>query len=341
MTSDKSSDNCYNVVVAIPAYRVADTIEKVISELPPFVQHIIVANDASPDELADRLSRIKDKRLIVLNHEENQGVGGAMKSIFREALKLGADVLVKLDGDGQMPCDKISELIAPITGGKADVVKGNRFRDFKALQKMPFIRRAGNIGLSFLVKMASGNWHIFDPTNGFLALSRNVLEEIDYSRLASRYFFESSLLIEFNVHNFVVLDFPMASKYAGETSSLTPLRALFEFPARLLYGFLRRIWLKYFIFDFNIISLLLSVGTPLFIFGVSFASYHWWYSLKYGIAATAGTVMIGSLSIILGFQLLLQALVLEIVPSPHHQPRPLDRSKENGKSTSLTRQVCD
>ena len=155
-----------DIAIIIPAYRVQHALEMVLDSLPPYIKHIIVVDDASPDGTADLVTaRAKtDPRLILIRHAQNQGVGGAMVSGFRKALELGAQIAVKLDGDGQMDAAQIPALITPLIEGKADYVKGNRFRDFVSLQSMPVVRRIGNLGLSFLTKAATGYWNIFDPT---------------------------------------------------------------------------------------------------------------------------------------------------------------------------------
>ncbi|HCR69797.1 MAG TPA: glycosyl transferase family 2, partial [Anaerolineae bacterium] len=158
----------YKIVIIIPAYRVERDIENVLRGIPDYIKHIIVVDDASPDSTPTVITALSnsDKRLILIQHSHNQGVGGAMISGFKKALELGAQIVVKIDGDGQMDASYIPALITPLIQGKADYTKGNRFRDFSSLQKMPLIRRVGNLGLSFLTKAATGYWNIFDPTNG-------------------------------------------------------------------------------------------------------------------------------------------------------------------------------
>ena len=160
------------IVTVIPAYRVQDTIASVLKDLPAYIEHIIVVDDASPDSSANLVAAAaqQDSRIVLVRHEKNQGVGGAMISGFRKALELGAKIIVKLDGDGQMDPAHIPALVTPLVLGKADYAKGNRFRDFVSLRNMPIVRRVGNLGLSFLTKAATGYWNIFDPTNGFFAI---------------------------------------------------------------------------------------------------------------------------------------------------------------------------
>src|SRR6185369_9039612 len=148
-------ESCH-IAIIIPAYRVEQKIEDVLARLPSYIEHIIVVDDASPDATAERVTALasKDSRLSLIQHAKNQGVGGDMLSGFRRAMELGAQIVVKLDGDGQMDAENIPALVTPLIQGRADYVKGNRFRDFASLQKMPIVRRIGNLGLSFLTKAA-------------------------------------------------------------------------------------------------------------------------------------------------------------------------------------------
>jgi dolichol-phosphate mannosyltransferase len=211
--------------------------------------------------------------------------------------------------------------VAPLVEGRADFAKGNRFADLAVVSAMPPLRRAGNLVLSFLVKMASGYWSLFDPCNGYLAVSRGLLEEIRRERLADRYFFEISLLCESYRAGGVVVDVSMPPRYGDEVSSLSPMRSLFEFSGRLVGRTARRIGFAYFLRDFNVVSVFISAGVPLMVFGVVWSLYHWYRSLATNVVATTGTVMIGTLAIILAFQLLLQAVVLDVQNEPGRQQR--------------------
>src|SRR5215213_6486952 len=211
------------ISVVIPCYNVSRHIEKVICKIPSDVSYIITVNDCSTDETEWILLRLQqeNERLVYVEHAVNQGVGGAMLTGFKKALELDSDITVKMDGDGQMDHSYIGKLIKPIEDGLADFSKGNRFRDFKALKNMPAFRRFGNLGLSFLIKAASGYWNIFDPTNGFIAIHKNTLLNLNFDKIHKRYFFESSLLIELYYSNAVVIEVPMKAQYADEKSNLS------------------------------------------------------------------------------------------------------------------------
>ena len=308
----------FNLAVVIPAYRVADEIEAVISSLPDYLRHIIVVDDASPDNTSEMVNALasRDRRIVLVRHEQNQGVGGAVLTGFKKALELGAQVVVKIDGDHQMDPAHIPALVTPLLEGKADYAKGNRFRDFESLQHMPLVRRIGNLGLSFLTKAATGYWNCFDPTNGFFAIRAEMLAELPLERIDRRYFFETSMLATLYLLGAFILDVPMPARYRGERSSLSIWRVLVEFPAKLFVTLLRRILLRYFLFDFSMVSVYLLTGIPLILFGLIFGSVKWLQYIELGVAAPTGTVILPTLALILGIQILLSAIEIDMNAAP-------------------------
>lgn len=232
------------------------------------------------------------------------------------AVAEGCTVLVKMDGDGQMDPGLIGELVRPVLEGEADVVKGNRFGDPRGLRRMPFARRAGNLALSFLTKISTGCWQVFDPTNGFFALDASVFGRLNRNWIHDRYFFEISLLFALNLEGAVIQNVTMAAAYGDETSSLSLGRALGEFPFLLARQFLRRIWLQYFVLGFSVASLFLVCGSFLAAFGAVWGALAWARSARAGVPATTGTVMIAVLPVILGFELLIQTIVFDVTRVP-------------------------
>ncbi len=308
----------YAIATVIPAYRVERDIETVLQDLPAYIKYIIVVDDASPDSTSDLITAAakKDSRITLIHHTENLGVGGAMISGFRKALELGAQIVVKIDGDGQMDPAHIPALITPLILGKADYVKGNRFRDFQSLLQMPFVRRIGNLGLSFLTKAATGYWSIFDPTNGFFAIRAEILTQLPLEKIDHRYYFETSMLANLYLIGALVMDIPIPARYRNETSNLSIRRSLFEFPFKLFVTFLRRILLRYYIYDFSMMSLYLMIGIPLLLFGGIFGSVKWIEYASQNIPAPTGTVMLPTLSVILGIQILLSAIEIDMNSTP-------------------------
>ena len=307
-----------HIAAVIPAFNVCRTIGRVLEEMPAQVRSVIVVDDGSADDTAAVVEDCawRDRRIHLIRHESNRGVGAAMVSGFRKALELDATIVVKIDGDGQMPLSILPKLIEPLISGEADYVKGNRFRDFQAIRKMPPLRRFGNVALSFLAKAATGYWHCFDPTNGFVAIRADVLSEIPLYRIDQTYFFEISMLSHLFLLGAVVKEEPMPAHYADEPSSLSIPRVLVSFPGRLFYSLVRRIFLKNFLYDFSLESLHIAAGLPLLLAGIVYGGYNWiWYATR-GIAAPTGTIVLSALLIILGFQLLLSAIALDLQSIP-------------------------
>ena len=305
------------MAVVIPCYRVSRHVLGVIAGIPGWVTRIYAVDDCCPEHTADLLqARCEDKRLRILRHTVNQGVGGATCTGYAAALADGFDIIVKMDGDGQMDPSFLPRLVHPILDGKADFTKGNRFYDLEALRQMPRVRRVGNLGLTLLTKAASGFWHIADPTNGFTAIHRAALGLLNLDRLSRRYFFESSLLIHLNIIGAVAVDIPIPARYGDEKSSLNVWRALFGFPPRLLRGLAQRIAWRYFVYDVSAVTILLVAGGFLSFMGVAFGAYHWVIGAMSGQFQSSGTIGIAVLLIILGFQMLLQAIVLDVVEKP-------------------------
>lgn len=304
------------VVVVVPAYRVEREVGEVLRRMPAWVRHVLVVDDASDDGTAAAVQAVGDPRVELLRHAENQGVGGAMRTGFARALELGADVVVKMDGDGQMDPRALGDLVAPLLAAEADYAKGNRFRDLSTLAGMPPLRRAGNMALSFLVKAATGYWHCFDPTNGYVAIRAEVLAALPLERLDRTYYFETSMLERLYLLGAVVRDVPIPARYGSERSQLSIPRVVAQFPGRLARGLARRLVLRNFLHDFSMESVYLLFGAPMLAFGVVFGAVHWVRYARAGVGAPVGTVMLATLLVLLGFQLLLSAVAIDLSSEP-------------------------
>jgi dolichol-phosphate mannosyltransferase len=203
-----------------------------------------------------------------------------------------------------------------IVEGRADYTKGNRFFELDSLQSMPKIRLFGNALLSLVNKLASGYWDVMDPTNGYTAIHTKVLRRMPLSKLANRYFFESDMLFRLGTLRATVMDIPMDAHYDGEKSNLRIGHVLIDFPGKYLNRFFKRIFYNYFLRDFNAGTIQLVLGMMLLIFGGAWGIAHWVASASLGIAATAGTVMLAAIPILLGGQLLIAALNFDIANAP-------------------------
>ncbi|HIF6286310.1 TPA: glycosyltransferase family 2 protein, partial [Enterobacter asburiae] len=232
------------------------------------------------------------------------------------SLKDNVDIIVKIDGDGQMDPSLIGDFINPISKEFADYTKGNRFYDVESLKPMPKIRLFGNTVLSFMTKFSSGYYNIFDPTNGYTAISSVALKKLNLDKLSKRYFFESDILFRLNLINAKVVDVPMDAIYEDEQSNLHINKIILPFLKGHLKNATKRIIYNYFLRDFSVASIELFCGLLLSTFGTLYGLIGWYKSLFFNELASGGTVMLSALPIILGMQLLLGFIQADIERQP-------------------------
>jgi dolichol-phosphate mannosyltransferase len=313
------------VAVVIPSYKVTSHITNIIEGIPDEVWRIYVVDDACPDGSGCLVEKeITDGRVQVIFNSENQGVGGAVMTGYREAMTDGADIVVKIDGDGQMDPRLIPLFTQPLINGEADYAKGNRFFDLEQIRVMPKSRIFGNGILSFLTKLSSGYWNIFDPTNGYTAIQVNVLKRLPLNKISQRYFFESDMLFRLNTIRAVVVDVPMDAKYGGEVSNLHISKIVTEFLFKHSRNIVKRIFYNYYLRDVSLASIELPLGLLMIMWGLGFGGFHWYISSHMGIPTPAGTVMLAAMPLLMGLQLVLAFLAYDIrsVPTrPMYRPR--------------------
>lgn len=305
------------IAVVIPCYRVTPHILDVVAGIPTTVARIYVVDDACPDGSGGVVEKqCIDPRVTVIRLAHNLGVGGAVMAGYRRALEDGMQVIVKMDGDGQMDPLALPQLVAPILRREADYTKGNRFYDLAQIGRMPRARIVGNALLSFMTKISSGYWDIFDPTNGYTAIHAEVLRKLPLKKVSSRYFFESDLLFRLNIVRAVVVDVPMDARYGLEESNLKITRAIGTFAIRHARNSIKRIFYSYFLRDMSLASIQLVLGTVFVLVGGIMGGYFWIKSVATGELASAGTVMLVALQIMVGIQLLLGFLAYDIAAVP-------------------------
>lgn len=318
------NENKAKIAVVIPSYKVREHILGVIAGIGADVTRIYVVDDCCPVQSGKFVQEnCLDARVVVLQNPENQGVGGAVMTGYQAAIADGMDIMIKIDGDGQMDPALIPSFIAPIINGEADYTKGNRFYDLEEIRAMPKVRLFGNAVLSFMTKLSSGYWDLFDPTNGYTALHRDVARRLPFQKISRRYFFETDMLFRLNTLRAVVIDVPMDAKYGDEVSGLKISSIVGEFLLKHARNFSKRIFYNYYLRNMSLGSIELPLGIFLLIFGGVFGAVHWFISSQTGTSTPAGTVMLSAMPVIVGLQLVLAFLSEDISSVPR---RPVHRS---------------
>jgi glycosyltransferase involved in cell wall biosynthesis len=314
------------IAVVIPSFRVTRHILGVLAAIGPEVTRIYVVDDCCPDQSGNYVeANCTDPRVTVLRHAENQGVGGAVMTGYQAAIAERMEVIVKIDGDGQMDPSLLPAFVAPILAGEADYTKGNRFFDLEQIGNMPPIRLFGNAMLSLMTKLSSGYWNLFDPTNGYTAIHADAARYLPFAKISRRYFFESDMLFRLNTINAVVTDIPMDATYGDEVSNLKISKIVTEFLRKHVRNFGKRIFYNYYLRNMSLASIELPLGLVLAVGGIVYGGYHWVQSARAGIATPPGTVMASALPILMGVQLVLAFLAHDIASVPRraiHRLRP-------------------
>lgn len=329
----------FKIAVVIPAFRVREHVMEVIAGIGPECSIIYVVDDACPDHSGRFVEdNCCDPRVRVIHHDENQGVGGAVMTGYCQALADEADIIVKIDGDGQMDPSLLPQFVEPIMRGDADYTKGNRFFDLREIGKMPLLRRIGNLGLSFMAKASTGYWDVFDPTNGYTAIHRGVASLLPMGGISRRYFFETDMLFRLNTFRSTVVDVPMDSRYGNEVSNLKVSRVFTEFLYKHSINLGKRLLYNYYLRDLSIASFELAVGLIMLFVGTLMGCIGWFHSMQSGQVASTGTVMIPTLLVMLGVQLVLAFLAYDIANVPRYplQHRLLGAPRRLLKTTGET-----
>jgi len=303
------------IAAVVPAYKEEKMILRVIETMPDIVDHIVIVDDCSPDRTSEVVRSSDDPRVTLIRHDVNQGVGGAIITAHRAAMELGSDVNVVMAGDAQMDPAYLPDLLDKVTDEGYGFAKANRFYSPESFRGMPGYRVFGNIALSFLTKLSSGYWNLFDPQNGYTAIRTEVLKRVPLDRVARRYSFENDLLIHLNILQVPAVDVPIPAVYGDEVSSIRLSKVVPELVHRLTVGFWTRIWYRYVLWSFSPIALLLFLGLILFVFGLGVTIWLLFATVGTG-AATAATVMFAALPLVIGTQFLVSSLQLDIQATP-------------------------
>ncbi len=274
-----------SVCVVVPAYNEETQIGTVIDTMPDCVDKIVIIDDASKDGTASAVRRYQGRRsdIILISHDENQGVGGAIASGYKWARDNGYDVAAVMAGDGQMDPEELPSLLDPVVEDRADYAKGNRLFTGEAYKTIPKVRYFGNAFLSLLTKIASGYWHVADFQSGYTVINKPALNLIDWDRMYRRFGQPNDLLVRLNVYSFRVMDVPIRPVYhVGEKSKMNIFKVLFTISWLLLKLFLWRMKEKYIIRDFHPLIFFYFLGSVFGIFTVGLFIRLFWYWYAFG-----------------------------------------------------------
>ncbi len=266
--------NNKTIAVVVPAYKEETQIGKVIDTMPDYIDKIVIIDDLSKDKTVEIVKEyIKtNNKVVLIEHEVNQGVGGAIASGYKWARDNDFDIAVVMAGDGQMDPNELPRVIGPVAEGKTDYTKTNRLLSGEAYEKIPRIRYIGNSILSFLTKIASGYWHIADSQSGYTAINKKALHTINWDKMYKRYGQPNDLLVKLNVYNFRVQDIITPPVYnVGEQSKMKIKKVIFTISWLLLRLFFYRLKQKYIIRDSHPLILFYFSGFSLLLLSVPLA----------------------------------------------------------------------
>jgi len=250
------------VAVVVPAYNEEGLVGTVIETVPSYVDRVYVVEDASTDRTWDEIRRTArrvneresavngfERRVVPIKHDENRGVGGAIKTGYLAARNDEIDVTAVMGGDAQMKPELLEGVIRPIVDDEADYAKGNRLLDCDHHDSMPRFRYIGNRILTWLTRIASGYWTLGDPQNGYTAISLHALETAGIEEMYEYYGYCNDLLVRLNVAGLRVVDVPRPAHYGEEESHIRYRSYIPRVSLMLFRGFLRRLWAKHVVDD--------------------------------------------------------------------------------------------
>ena len=301
--------------VVIPCYNEEKMITQTIKKLPKYIDHVIAVNDASTDDTIGVLNKLKKQndRLIVVDNEINQGVGGALITGYDYAIKhTKATAIGIVAGDDQFDSSYLEAMLDDFIDQSADYVKASRFFHREAFKTMPKYRQFGNIFISLLTKFSTGYYSITDITNGCGWLRRDIIEKVDFSIVEKRYDYETSMLTALSIVNAKVIDHAVPAHYGDEKSTIKLIPTAWRNLKAVWKGFWRRIYYKYVLYGFHPVALFLFTGMFFLIISLLIAGFLLYVKLFAHQSPTAGSVMLAVLPFILSVQLVLTALTIDV-----------------------------
>ena len=301
--------------VVIPCYNEEKMITQTIKKIPEYIDHIIAVNDASTDNTIGVLNKLKKQygKLIVVDNKVNQGVGGALIAGYDYAIKNTKTTAIGIvAGDDQFDSSYLKAMLDDFIDQSADYVKASRFFHREAFKTMPKYRQFGNIFISLLTKFSTGYYSITDITNGCGWLRREIIEKVDFSIVEKRYDYETSMLTALSIANAKVIDHAVPAHYGDEKSTIKLIPTAWRNLKAVWKGFWRRIYYKYVLYGFHPVALFLFTGMFFLIISLLLAIFLLYVKLFAHQSPTAGSVMLAVLPFILGIQLTLTALTIDV-----------------------------
>lgn len=301
--------------VVIPCYNEEKMITQTIKKIPEYIDHIIAVNDASTDNTIGVLNKLKKQysKLIIVDNKVNQGVGGALIAGYDYAIKnTKATAIGIVAGDDQFDSSYLKAMLDDFINQSADYVKASRFFHREAFKTMPKYRQFGNIFISLLTKFSTGYYSITDITNGCGWLRREIIEKVDFSIVEKRYDYETSMLTALSIANAKVIDHAVPAHYGNEKSTIKLIPTAWRNLKAVWKGFWRRIYYKYVLYGFHPVALFLFTGMFFLIISLLLAIFLLYVKLFAHQSPTAGSVMLAVLPFILGIQLTLTALTIDV-----------------------------
>lgn len=301
------------VGVTVPAYNEEKLITKTLSTIPDYVDHVVVVNDASKDGTLKKIREYAahDSRVEIIDSKVNGGIGASLKKAIRRAAELGCDRIAVMAGDNQMDPDQLQNLLDDMDKRGLDFIKANRFMHFEALRKMPAYRKIGNVVVTLMTKFATGYYSIFDTQNGYVVYTKDVVERLPWHMVGNRYEFENTILIALSIINAKIGDHAIPAIYGQEKSTIKLFSTVSRVIRVLHKGFWQRMYYKYVLYGFHPIALFLFSGILFLVSGAGFFLWVVYEKIAHSATPTTATIMLIVLPLIVGFQLLLTALILD------------------------------
>lgn len=259
------------IAAIMPGLNEERLIGKTIEAVPDYFDLLIIIDDGSTDRTYDIAKEYQRKytRIHIIKHEKNMGVGYSVLESYEKMIELGGDIAVHVGCDYQMPMEQIPALLDPIVNGDAEFVKGNRFSDGGTTEGMPAIRVVGNTLISMSCKISSGYWKVFDAVEGFVAVSKEAIQKVNWNNVWAGYGYPIDHLVRYNIANVKIKEVPRRAIYLeGERQSqIKGLKYFFKCSPMMLRLFFYRLWKKYIVQNGHPLAIFYLLGIILFSVG--------------------------------------------------------------------------